>query len=57
MEMKKEEEAVKVEGRERKRRGKGRSSMFFLSVHGGQGLSKGRRGLRRGGWLEAWNKG
>ena len=33
--------------------------MNFPSVRGGQGLSKGRRGLgeRGGGWLEVWNKG
>ena len=33
--------------------------MNFLSVRGGQGLSKGRQGLgeRKGGGLEAWNKG
>ena len=33
--------------------------MNFLSVRGGQGLSKGRRGLgeRGGWWLEVWNKG
>ena len=33
--------------------------MNFPSVRGGQGLSKGRRGLawEEGGWLEAWNKG
>ena len=33
--------------------------MNFPSVRGGQGLSKGRRGLAwgQGGWLEAWNKG
>ena len=33
--------------------------MNFPSVRGGQGLSKGRRGLAwgEGGWLEAWNKG
>ena len=28
----------------------------FLSVRGGQGLSKGKQGLGAG-WLEAWNKG
>ena len=33
--------------------------MNFPSVRGGQGLSKGRKGLgeRGGGGLEAWNKG
>ena len=33
-----------------------RTEVEFLSLRGGQGLSKGKQG-RGGGWLEAWNKG